>query len=226
MRRAPPPASEEELFGRARALEGASVAALARALGAPPPRRGLHAKGKVGTLLEAALGADAASAGVPDFTGLGIELKTVPVGERGAPVESTFVCSLSVAGADRAEWESSRARRKLSRVLFVPVLEPGSGGDEARLLGPPLLWSPTPAQERVLKDDFDEAMGLLGIGAFERLTARLGRWMQVRPKAATGRVRTLAFGPDGERLETVPRGFYLRARFTGALLRDPGTLEP
>jgi DNA mismatch repair protein MutH len=30
-----------------------------------------------------------------------------------------------------------------------------------------------------------------------------------------------AFGVDGEAIATVPRSFYLRPRFTGAVLRDP-----
>ncbi|MFO0659891.1 MAG: hypothetical protein U0165_08690 [Polyangiaceae bacterium] len=45
--------------------------------------------------------------------------------------------------------------------------------------------------------------------------------MQIRPKAANGSARTTAFGPDGEKISTVPRGFYLRAKLTGAILSDP-----
>jgi DNA mismatch repair protein MutH len=42
----------------------------------------------------------------------------------------------------------------------------------------------------------------------------------VRPKARHGSARTVAFGGEGEAIATVPRGFYLRARFTGAILAD------
>ncbi len=49
-----------------------------------------------------------------------------------------------------------------------------------------------------------------------------GRWLQVRPKAADGSVRTLApAGEDGALVETGPRGFYLRRRFVAAVLVDP-----
>ena len=41
---------------------------------------------------------------------------------------------------------------------------------------------------------------------------------------ATGRVRAFSFGSEGEWIATVPRGFYLRASFTRALLRDPTAL--
>jgi DNA mismatch repair protein MutH len=63
-------------------------------------------------------------------------------------------------------------------------------------------------------------MGILGSGRVEGLTARTGRWLQARPKAAHGRTRTRAYGPEGEPIESLPRGFYLRARFTEAILRD------
>jgi DNA mismatch repair protein MutH len=61
----------------------------------------------------------------------------------------------------------------------------------------------------------------VGVGDVEGVTARLGRWLQLRPKAAHGRVRTLVPAADGHTVATVPRGFYLRALFTAAILRDP-----
>ena len=60
--------------------------------------------------------------------------------------------------------------------------------------------------------------------SIEELTAHRGRWLQVRPKARDGSVRTIAWGSEGEAIATVPRGFYLRARFTAALLGDPSAL--
>jgi DNA mismatch repair protein MutH len=76
----------------------------------------------------------------------------------------------------------------------------------------------------VLRGDFDDVVGLIGIGRIEELTAHRGRWLQVRPKARDGSVRTIAWGGGGEAIATVPRGFYLRARFTGAVLADPSAL--
>src|SRR5262249_32967218 len=150
---------------------------------------------------------------------------TIPLGPSGAPRESTFVCAISLADAELADWASSRARAKLSHVLWVPVgSSPGAGGE--RRFGEPVFWRPTAEQERVLRDDFEELMGLSGIGRLEALSAHAGMALQVRPKAASGRSRTVAFGAEGERIATVPRGFYLRARFTAALLRDAAARPP
>lgn len=224
MRLEPPPHDERELLARAHALAGRSLGSIAGALGAEIPAAALHAKGKLGTLLEAALGARPAAGKSHDFPDLGIELKTIPVDERGVPRESTYVAALRLADADELEWASSWVRAKLSRVLFVP-LETASGAPwHERLVGAPVLWSPTAEQEAILRADFDDAVGLVAIGRVEELTAHMGRWLQVRPKARDGRARTRAYGRDGEWLEANPRGFYLRPHFTGALLLDPAAV--
>ena len=220
------PQTEAELLGRARELTGHRIGEIAAALGVSLALGGdgVSTKGTMGALIERALGATGGSAAVPDFPHLGVELKTIPVDREGRPRESTFVCTLSLADADRAEWAISWVRRKLARVLWIPILIPESRALADRTIGTPLLWRPTPAQDAVLRDDFDEIMGLIGIGAVDRLTARTGRVLQARPKAAHGRVRTAAFGPDDEPTTALPRGFYLRAGFTGAVLRDAGAI--
>ncbi len=212
------PQDEAELLARARALAGRSVDALAEDLGVQATFDGARAKGKVGALVERALGATGGSAATWDFPALRVELKTIPVEPGGLPRESTFVCAVSLSDAERAEWGPSWARAKLSRILWVPV---SLGPDATRRFGSALLWSPSALQERILADDFEEILGRVGAGAIEAVTGRVGRWLQLRPKAAHGRVRTLAPGADGEMVSTVPRGFYLRARFTRAILPDP-----
>jgi DNA mismatch repair protein MutH len=219
----PPPTDEVELLRRAQALQGQSIEALSRRLGISLGGAPVATKGKVGELLERALGATGGSAATWDFPALRVELKTVPLGARGVPRESTFVCSVSLFDADRAEWAESWVRAKLARVLWVPI-EGGAGEARARTVGEARLWSPTADQERGLAGDFEEILGRVGAGGIEGLSAHVGRWLQLRPKAAHGRVRTDAPGRDGDPVSTVPRGFYLRARFTGAILADPGAL--
>ncbi len=143
-------------------------------------------------------------------------LKTIPIGARGTPTESTFVCAIALGVDEAKPWSASWARAKLAHVLWVPIV--GDGVD--RRVGAPLFWRPTEAQDAQLAADYDEAMGILGLGGVEGLTARTGRWLQVRPKAPDGRKRATALGPDGEWIATVPKGFYLRAKFTAAILGD------
>jgi len=61
-------------------------------------------------------------------------------------------------------------------------------------------------------------MDLIVLGHVERITARHGEVLQLRPKAANSRALTEAIGLDGAPILTLPRGFYLKKNFTAALL--------
>jgi DNA mismatch repair protein MutH len=214
-----PPRDEAELVTRAMALVGRTLGEIAAEVGVALDGPTVRTKGKMGTVLERALGASAGSAAVPDFPTLGIELKSIPVDERGTPREGTFVTSIDLSTLDREVWETSRVRGKLTCVLWVPVLTPGDTAPALRRVGRPRLWRPTASEELALRGDWEDLVGKMAIGGIESLSAHDGEILQVRPKAAHGGVRAEAPGHDGETLLTVPRGFYLRARFTAGLIR-------
>ncbi|HEY6555766.1 MAG TPA: DNA mismatch repair endonuclease MutH [Polyangiaceae bacterium] len=213
------PATESELMARARALSGMSLGELARRFGVAVPEAQLRAKGWVGQLLERALGATAGSRAKPDFEALGIELKTLPVDGRGQPKESTFVCTVALTEIGQVEWEHSRVRRKLARVLWVPVEAAPALPLAQRRFGEPLLWSPDPEEEAELRFDWEELAGRIGVGELEAITGHFGKHLQLRPKAAHSRVRRRGLDEDGAYVEAPPRGFYLRPSFTHGLLR-------
>jgi DNA mismatch repair protein MutH len=213
-----PPASEQELVERAQALAGLSLRELAERCGAPVPPDLRRAKGFVGGLVERLLGASAGSRALPDFPELEIELKTLPVDRAGAPLESTFVCTIPLLEIGDVEWASSRVRRKLARVLWMPVQGDRDIPVGERRLGQPLLYRLTEDDEALLRTDWEELAGLIGRGHVESLTGHLGRFLQIRPKAAHSRARRLGFDADGVPFAALPRGFYLRASFTRALL--------
>jgi len=213
------PQTEDELFGRARELAGRTLAEVAADAGLAVPESQRRAKGFVGQLVERALGATAGSGAVPDFEALGVELKTLPVRHDGRPRESTFVCTIELARIAETEWEASRVRAKLARVLWIPVEAEAGVPLAARRVGAAVLWSPDTREEAALRADWDDLAGLLGTGRVEEVTGHLGACLQVRPKAAHSRIRGRAPDDDGAWLATCPRGFYLRASFTGAVLR-------
>lgn len=212
------PVSRRALEVRAHALAGHKVSALALALGIPLPPTSVHGKGFVGQLVERALGADPQARERPDFPELGVELKTIPVDAKGRPNASTFVCSIAMAQADAAEWEDATLRKRLACVLFVPVHQPADKQAPLgeRVLGQARLWTPAPETEAQLRADWEDLMGAIGAGRGDTLTAREGRYVQVRPKAANARVRTLGPSVDGVQ-SMLPLGFYLRPTFTRAI---------
>ncbi len=212
------PRDARELLARARALGGCTVAEVAaefdRAL---PPDLRTH-KGWIGELVECALGARGGSRPEPDFAEIGIELKTIPLTVDGRPRESTHVCAINLATLAGQQWETSLVRRKLAHVLWMPLIAGTASNLAQRRFGRAWLWQPTAAEEDVLRQDWEEHMELLTTGRFDRLDARLGSYLQVRPKAADGRALTAAADSEGSPSATLPRGFYLRPGFTRMLV--------
>ncbi len=214
------PQSEQELLTRANSIAGISFQELAdeAKIDVPPDLR--RDKGWVGQLLEWHLGASAGSKPQQDFEQLGIELKTIPISYSGKPLETTFVCVAPLIGVHGLTWETSHVRNKLSRVLWVPVEGEREIPLGERCVGSPLIWSPTQEQQQQLKADWEELMEMIVLGRVEQINARHGEVMQLRPKAANGRVLTEAYGASGKPIKTLPRGFYLRTQFTAQLLEQ------
>ncbi len=213
-----PPQCEAELTARARLLSGCTVAEMAGRAGVPVPSDTRRAKGFVGGLVERALGADAHSGALADFVALGIELKTIPLDRHGRPRETTFVCSIPMLEIAEVDWERSRVRRKLARVLWVPLEADPVLPLAGRRLGTPFLWSPSAEQEDTLRADWEELAGIIGSGRVQDLTGHLGQALQVRPKAANARCRAPAPDESGVPFDTLPRGFYLRRSFTRSIV--------
>jgi len=184
------------------------------------PSTAARAKGLPGRLLELSLGADAGNRPAPDFSALGVELKTIPLDGRGRPRESTFVSSIAFTEVEHLDWVRSRAYAKLSCVLWVPVEAGPRIPLHARRIGWAQPWSPTPAQEVQLRRDWEDLVQLIACGQLAHITAHLGKHLQIRPKAAHGLTRTTVTDEYGAPQRTLPLGFYLRPAFTGRLLAD------
>lgn len=213
-----PPQSESELLAQARSLSGFTLGELATMAGLPIPEDLKRDKGWTGVLLEIWLGASAGSKPEQDFAALGVELKTIPIDRAGKPLETTFVCVAPLTGNSGVIWETSHVRHKLRRVLWVPVEGERSIPLAERRVGAPLLWSPDEEEDRQLRLDWEELMDLIVLGQVERITARHGEVLQLRPKAANSKALTEAVGIHGEPILTLPRGFYLKKNFTARLL--------
>ena len=212
------PQTCEALLAQAQRLAGHSLGELAALAGIPIPLDLKRDKGWVGILLEIWLGASAGSKPEQDFAALGVELKTIPINHQGKPLETTFVCVAPLTGNTGVTWENSHVRHKLQRVLWIPVEGERTIPLAERRVGAPLLWAPNEEEEQQLRLDWEELMDMIVLGQVERITARHGEVLQLRPKAANSKALTEAIGAQGEPILTLPRGFYLKKNFTTALL--------
>lgn len=203
---------------RAEALAGRTLAEIAAHLRVPLPASFARAKGFVGALIERALELPRRTSAGPDLPSL--EVKTLPIGPRGEPVESTFVC---VASREALElpWERSPVRKKIARVLFVPV-EGSHVPGPARRVGTAFVWTPTEGDDALLARDWDDLGAHAAIGGETESSAHLGVALQVRPKGKNAAERRPRRDEHGALGALPPRGFYLRRTFTAELVRRTG----
>ena len=213
------PQTLEQLLSQAQSIAGLTFGELADELHIPVPPDLKRDKGWVGMLLERALGATAGSKAEQDFSHLGIELKTLPINAEGYPLETTFVSLAPLVQNSGVKWENSHVRHKLSCVLWMPIEGSRHIPLRERHIGAPILWKPTAEQERQLKQDWEELMDLIVLGKLDQITARIGEVMQLRPKGANSRSVTKGIGKNGEIIDTLPLGFYLRKEFTAQILK-------
>lgn len=214
----PEPTSEAELIERARSLSGLTLAEVGSRVRIAVPVDAARAKGLAGRIVEKALGASAGSRAEPDFVGLGIELKTIPLDAAGKPKESTFVASIALSAMADTDWEQSVVMKKLAKVLFVPVEAASATPLGERRIGRAYLWVPDTDELAALRADWERLAEMIARGDVERITGHLGDVLQIRPKAASGRARRRAPDEEGAVRWTMPRGFYLRPAFTKAVL--------
>ena len=210
-------ANEAELVDRCREIEGLTFAQLSNHIGLPIPENPLKRKGWAGQAIELALGTTAGNQCIPDFHELGIELKTIPMNHLGKPAESTFVTTIPLLTIHQQTWETSQCFAKLRRVLWIPIEGSKDIDFYIRRIGTGVLWSPNDEQVRVLKQDWLELTDMISTGKLSEIDASMGEYLQVRPKAANA--KSLCYGRDeeGQIIQTLPRGFYLRSRFTETL---------
>ena len=213
-----PPVNKQTLLERANKLAGMTLQQVARQTDIIVPTEMRHAKGWAGQLLELALGANAASAPEPDFTNLGIELKTIPVDERGKPKESTYICVVQLEPKALGNWETSLVKHKLNEVLWIPLEATKTTPLALRRIGNAILWQPNEMQEKQLKEDWQEICDLIVMGELEKISSSMGKYLQIRPKASNASSLTQDKNRTGKHKSTLPRGFYLRPSFTNTII--------
>jgi len=217
--RRPAPETETELQQRYHSLAGQRIADIAGELHWPVPDN-LHSnKGWQGQLLEAALGCDAASKSEPDFTLLDIELKTIPIDSHGKVLESTYVCIVPLSHTPADAWQHSCAYKKLKRVLWIPLMSESVDIAE-RIIGTAILWTPTTQQMAMLQSDWQEFTSMINLGQLQDITSKHGDALQIRPKGADAKALSETINAQGETIQTMPRGYYLRPGFTQNILKS------
>ena len=135
-------------------------------------------------------------------------------------METTFVSLAPLIQNSGVNWQNSHVRHKLSKVLWIPIEGERQIPLAERHIGAPILWQPSPQQEARLRQDWEELMDYIVLGKLDQITARLGDVLQLRPKGANSKALTKGIGKNGEIIDTLPLGFYLRKAFTHEILQQ------
>ena len=135
----------------------------------------------------------------------------------GKPAESTFVTHIPLLNIHEQTWETSQCLAKLKRVLWLPIEGDKRINFAHRRVGRAVLWSPSPEDYAVLSADWQHLSSMVSLGHLEEITASMGDYLQIRPKAAHGQSLCYGFDAEGNKVLTLPRGFYLRASFTNTI---------
>ena len=220
MRKPQPPTTIAELIERVDQIAGSTLGELAQSYGFKTPDTLNREKGWIGQLIEYVLGASAASRPEPDFPTLGIELKTLPISYAGKPLETTYVSITPLTNLHGATWHNSVVKKKLSHVLWLPILSERDIAPTDRVIGTGFLWQPSVLQEKQLRNDWEELTEMIALGQIEKINGHFGQVLQIRPKAANSKALTNAIGPDGKEITTLPRGYYLKTQFTQQILAE------
>lgn len=212
------PRDISELMMRVNAIAGLTLGEIATQYAFKTPENLLREKGWIGQLIEYVLGATAASKPEPDFPHLGVELKTLPISYTGKPLETTYVSITPLTNLHGVTWQNSVVKKKLSHVLWLPILSERDLAPTDRIIGSGFLWQPSQQEEALLKKDWEELTEMIALGNIEQLNGHFGQVLQLRPKAANSKALTQAIGPNGSEIMTLPRGYYLKTEFTRQIL--------
>ena len=209
----PEPQSLPELQERLELIKGHTIADLAAAISQPLPPDSAAGKGYCGELIELYLGASSGNLAQPDFPNLGIELKTMPIDRHFEPLQTTFVCHAALRGVRGETFEDSVLYHKLRLTLYVFILSEKQLSLPKRRVIDYCLHPLQGEDLQIIKTDYEELMELIAAGQAQSITARMGTYLQMRPKAADGRQLTECIDADGKVSFTRPRGFYLRRSY-------------
>lgn len=115
--------NEKSILKYAKQLVGKSIAEI---LAGTDKRVDIKNKGIIGTIIEEFyFGIKPNTSPLPDFEKVGIELKIIPLVQQTRKIavkERTKVCSINYVKLIDEEWETSHAKQKLNKILFIYYL--------------------------------------------------------------------------------------------------------
>lgn len=220
----------KELIDRVAAVQGVPFAELAQAheiAWSPEPARN---KGLSGRIVEAAMGIEQNPRPEADLTFLGLEIKTIPVGEDLRVLEMTKVTMLNFQDVVDHEFEVSTVAHKLRSIIFVPIVKFDVDHPEHWYIRSPFIWMPSLAAQNQLKRDYESVRELLKAGDVDKVSSSRppdgqGVFMTANTAGRDSKDMTY-FLLGSKRIATKRRAWMMRKDFTTEIIRENIAYKP
>ena len=220
-RPASPVVTFAQLMQRAHSIEAVPLEDLATYLAYPLRDPSRH-KGYVGNLIQLAFGLHPNTRQEADLERFRIEVKTVPVDLSLQALENTRLTKINPGQIVlEDEWTRSHAFRKVTTILFVPVVKnprpPAHVGEW--FVRSPFVWMPSLDELGVLEADWVAIRDRYRDGDVTR-SAIPGTYMFANAQSRDSRTRETYSIRDGSSKTVQPKAFYLLKPLTTRVLRE------
>lgn len=225
-------ATEKQILHRAQELLGLTLKTLLTTSSFLKPSRETasgfsiqkHGKGIAGQLIEEyGFGIKPNQDPNPDFTAAGIELKTIPLTKRTlglAVKERTKICSIDYVELLKQKWETSHAKRKLEKVLFIYYLYEAENVMQSVIKQSDLWCLSSSADAPIIQDDWTLVWRMVEAGRAHEISESMGRILGAAT-SGQGRGRDLVRQPIQTIQAAAPRrAFALKPCFTQQRWRE------
>ena len=183
-----------------------------------------HNKGWSGQLVHRLITGRSGPEPEPDIVGLGLEVKSIPIGKGARVLEPTKIGALNYANLAVTEWPDSAPYHKLRSVLFVPIVKMNEKMPDEWYIRRPFLWLPSEKVLSELRSDYDSVRELVLARRFDDISSAKppkgqGLALHAKPNAKNSRVRA-TYRIDGRDYDLKPKAWMLRQSFTQPIVRE------
>ena len=186
--------------------------------------KGVHNKGWGGNLIDKLVGDEARNEPEPDISFLGIEVKSITIGENAKVIHPTKITSLNYATVHSQEWWESTAFHKTRAVLFVPIVKKDPNSPDDWFIRRPFIWLPSAKVINQFKGDYDSVRTLIKDKRFDEISSARppkgqGLYLHPKPGADNSKVRS-HYRIEGKVYSLPPKVWMLRTSFTQPIVTE------
>lgn len=220
----------QDLLDRISAVQGVPFAELARAHGIEWSTIPSKNKSLAGDIAQVAMGVPRNSRPEPDLSYLGLELKTIPLGEDLRMLERTKLRSLNFQDTYDRVFEGSDIEHKLRSIIFAPIVKYDVEKPEHWYIRSPFIWMPSAEVYRQLKADYDQIRSMIQAGTPQALSSKrppAGQGMlMIASTSGRDREDLTSYVHEAREIRTKRRAWMLRKEFTQRVVDENVRYRP